>query len=82
MKTLSIREIRHHWPKAEALLETEGELIITRDTKPIAKLVSYHEESAHRKSFDPTEHEEWQEEVNGGMTVQHVDKYLMADRED
>jgi len=39
MKTISIRDLRQRWPEAEALLQTEREIVITRDAKPVAKLV-------------------------------------------
>ena len=39
MKTISIRDLRQKWPEAESRLQVEKEIIITRDAKPVAKLV-------------------------------------------
>ena len=39
MKSISIRDLRQRWPAAEALLQVEKEIVITRDAKPIARLV-------------------------------------------
>lgn len=83
MKTISVRDLRHKWPEAESLLAVEKEIVITRDAKPVAKLVRYVEAEKPRKRFDPVEHRKWQESVFGkGKTVRLVDKYLAADRED
>jgi len=39
MKTMSVRDIRQRWPEAERLLQKEGEIIITRDSRPVARLL-------------------------------------------
>jgi antitoxin (DNA-binding transcriptional repressor) of toxin-antitoxin stability system len=39
MKTISVRDLRQRWPEAEALLQVEEEIVITRDGRPVAKLV-------------------------------------------
>jgi hypothetical protein len=31
MKTITVRDLRQRWPAAERLLQTEHELVITRD---------------------------------------------------
>ena len=36
MKTITIRDLRQRWPEAEAALEVENEILITRDSKPAA----------------------------------------------
>ncbi|HEY5895886.1 MAG TPA: hypothetical protein VIT91_21915 [Chthoniobacterales bacterium] len=81
MTTLSIRDLRHKWPEAEALLNIEGEIVITRDSKPIAKLVRYIGTEKPRRRFDPNVHADWQKRMNEGKVVHLVDKYLMVDRE-
>src|SRR6267378_3843738 len=35
MKTITIRDLRQRWPEAEAALQIEEEIIITRDSKPV-----------------------------------------------
>lgn len=39
MKTLTIREIRQDLPRIDELLATEGEVIVTRRGKPVARLL-------------------------------------------
>ncbi len=83
MKTISIRDLRQKWPEAESRLQVEKEIIITRDAKPVAKLVRYEEPVKPRKRFDPAAHAKWRESVFGkGRVLRLVDKYLTADRED
>jgi antitoxin (DNA-binding transcriptional repressor) of toxin-antitoxin stability system len=43
MKTISVRDLRQRWPQAEAALATERVLIVTRDGKPVAKLIRFEE---------------------------------------
>jgi antitoxin (DNA-binding transcriptional repressor) of toxin-antitoxin stability system len=55
MKTVTIRDLRQRWPETERALQVEGEIVITRDSKPVAKLVRYIEPKK-RKRFDPEAH--------------------------
>lgn len=82
MKTMSIRDLRQKWPEAESRLQVEGEIIITRDARPVARLVRYVEPEKPRKRFDPAAHARWQKKWNGGKTVRWVDEDLAAARED
>ena len=81
MKTITIRELRHRWPDAEALLRDEGEVVITRDANPVAKLVRYPEAKSARARFDAGTHARWQASGNDRAPRRLVDKYLRADRE-
>lgn len=81
VKTISIRDLRQRWPEAEKALLTENEIIVTRDSKPIAKLVRYVAERKVRKRFDPEAHGKWQERTHGNTATRWVDKYLGADRD-
>jgi antitoxin (DNA-binding transcriptional repressor) of toxin-antitoxin stability system len=80
MKTITIRDLRQRWPEAEAMLEREKELVVTRDGKPVAKLVRVAASRVRRKRFDPERHARWQRTVNGPRTVRWVDEFLLADR--
>ncbi len=80
MKTLTIRDLRQWWPRAEAMLAHEAEIIITRDGKAVAKLVRLREPSSRRKRFDPRAHARWQDKVNRGGLVRLVDEFLTPDR--
>ena len=46
MRTITIRDLRQHWPEAEAALQVEDEIIVTRDSQPVAKLVPVHQQPA------------------------------------
>jgi antitoxin (DNA-binding transcriptional repressor) of toxin-antitoxin stability system len=83
MKSITIRDIRLRWPAAEHLLQTEHELVITRDGQPVAKLVRLAVAPPVRSRFDPAQHARWQAAVFGaGNTVRWVDQSIRADRED
>lgn len=82
MKTITIRDLRQRWPEAEAALQVEEEILITRDSKPVAKLVRISEPVRKRKRWDPEEHKKWMKKVWGNKQVRLVDKYLQPDRKD
>ena len=82
MKTLSVRDLRQRWPHAEALLQVEQEIIITRDSKPVAKLVRMTATRESRKRFDPVAHGKWQRKVSRGKVSRWVDRALAEARED
>jgi antitoxin (DNA-binding transcriptional repressor) of toxin-antitoxin stability system len=82
VKTITIRDLRQRWPEAEAALKVEHEIIITRDSVPVAKLVRLVQPETKRKRWNPEEHKQWIKKVWGNRQVRLVDKYLQADRED
>jgi antitoxin (DNA-binding transcriptional repressor) of toxin-antitoxin stability system len=82
MMTMTIRDLRQHWPEAEKALQVEKEILITRDSKPVAKLVRVVEKKPRRKRWDPEKHKQWLKKMWGDEQVSLVDKYLQADRED
>jgi antitoxin (DNA-binding transcriptional repressor) of toxin-antitoxin stability system len=81
MRTITVRDLRQRWPSAEAMLEREKEIIVTRDGKPVAKLVRVPKVEEARKRFDPRGHARWQAKVGGRRTVRWVEEFLVADRE-
>ncbi len=74
MKTMSGRDLRQRWPEAEALLQVEHEIIITRDDKPMAKLVRIAAERTVRRRFDPLTHARWQRRPSGRKNSRWVDR--------
>lgn len=82
MKTISVRDLRQRWPQAEALLQIENEIIITRDAKPVAKLVRIIERPTARKRFDPEAHARWQRRMAGGRVSRWVDGAVREGRQD
>jgi antitoxin (DNA-binding transcriptional repressor) of toxin-antitoxin stability system len=60
MTTMTVRDVRLKWPEAEKLLARGGEIVVTRDSKPVARIVPYEApRSSRRKRFDPGEQERW-----------------------
>ena len=82
MKTITIRDLRQRWPDAEKALATEAEIVITRDGKPVARLLPIVNEEAPRKRFDPEEQKRWRDEFWGKDVVIDSMKGLLEDRED
>ena len=57
---MSVRDIRQKWPEVERALATEGEIIVTRDTKPVAKILPYPTAKIKKRPrFDPIAHGLW-----------------------
>ncbi len=81
MKTITVRDVRQRWPGAEQALETEGEIIITRDGKPVARLLPVEPEPAQRKRFDPEENPRRREEMWGEDSGINTLALLQADRD-
>ncbi len=81
MKAITIRDLRQRWPEAEAALQTEDEILITRDSKPVAKLVRVAAEGPKRSRWNPEEHARWQKKISGG-TRSRSDAALAAARAD
>lgn len=82
MKTITVRDLRQRWPEAEALLQVEKEIVITRDAKPVAKLVRIDERPKPRRRFDPVAHGRWQRKMAGGKISRWVDHALREARGD
>ena len=39
MTSMTVRDVRLHWPKAEKALAEGEEILITRDSRPVARLL-------------------------------------------
>jgi len=60
MTRMSVRELRLQWPEAERKLAAAGEIVITRDSKPVARLLPYGPgRRNNRARFDPATHLRW-----------------------
>jgi antitoxin (DNA-binding transcriptional repressor) of toxin-antitoxin stability system len=81
VKTITIRDLRQRWPEAEAALEVEEEILITRDSKPVAKLVHITAEAGRRPRWSVAEHARWQKKVSRGK-MSRSDAALAASRAD
>ncbi len=80
MKTITIRDLRQRWPEAEAALAVEHEILITRDSKPVARLVRVVEPETKRQRWNPEEHKRWINKVYGRKVFLSSDAALAAAR--
>ena len=80
MKSITIRDLRQRWPEAEAALEAEDEIIITRDSRPVAKLVRVMPPQARRRRWNLEEHRRWIKKVFGNKVLPSIDERLAAAR--
>ena len=54
---MTVRDVRLHWPKAEKALAEGEEILITRDSKPVARLLPLVPGAGQkRQRFDPIAH--------------------------
>lgn len=82
MKRITIRELRLHWPATEAALELEGEILVTRDSRPVAKLVRITPPSTRRPRWTPAVHRRWIQKTFGDQVFPSIDKPLQLAREE
>ena len=82
MKTMTVNDLREHWPEAEQALAAEHEIIITNEGQPVARLTAIEPESKQTgKRFDPEEQKRFREEVFGkGVMVDWVKEFCEVDR--
>jgi antitoxin (DNA-binding transcriptional repressor) of toxin-antitoxin stability system len=60
MVRMSVRDIRLKWPEAERKLADVGEIIVTRDSVPVARLLPLKPRTTPRRArFDPAAHKRW-----------------------
>jgi antitoxin (DNA-binding transcriptional repressor) of toxin-antitoxin stability system len=82
MKTITVRDIRQRWPEAERSLAIEGEITITRDGKPVARLLPVEPVEDNRPRFDPVANRKRREKLWGKGAVIDSLSGLLEDRED
>jgi antitoxin (DNA-binding transcriptional repressor) of toxin-antitoxin stability system len=82
VRTITIRDLRQRWPETEAALQVEDEIIITRDSKPVARLVRFNPPETKRKRWNAEEHMKWMKKVYGNKARPSLDAELAAARAD
>jgi len=84
MTRMTVRDVRLHWPKAEKALAEGEEIVVTRDSKPVARLLPFVEQpKARRKRFDPESHMRWLNKLWKGRSFgPSTDELLAQDRAD
>ena len=60
----------------------EGEIVITRDGKPVAKLVRLVKQRSKRRKWDPEGHLKWLKKTWGNKVFATSDAALTRDRAD
>ncbi len=82
MIQMSIRDIRLKWPEAEKKLAKVGEIVVTRDRVPVARLVPYRATAKPRRvRFDPAAQQRWLRQFwKGQPSSVCTDKLLQQDR--
>jgi antitoxin (DNA-binding transcriptional repressor) of toxin-antitoxin stability system len=81
MKTISIRDLRRKWPEAEATLQVEPEILVTRNGKPVARLVRITPQKPAKARWNPEAHLRWLTQTWGHKKAGLTDKYLTTDRD-
>jgi antitoxin (DNA-binding transcriptional repressor) of toxin-antitoxin stability system len=84
MRTMTVRDIRLKWPEAERDLRAEGEIIVTRDSKPVARLLPFVPNRVSKRTrFDPDAHMRWLRRFWAGKRKPpSTDELLARDRAD
>lgn len=83
MKTITVREIRLHWPRAEQALRREGELVVTRDGEPVARLLPFEPSARSEARFDASTHLKWLKGVwKNEAPLPSTDAWLREDRDE
>jgi len=83
MKTMTVRDVRHHWPEAEKAVELEGGVIVTRDSKPVAQIVAIDSTASEQpRRFDKEAHFAALKKLARGEPVMPwVDDWIKESRE-
>jgi antitoxin (DNA-binding transcriptional repressor) of toxin-antitoxin stability system len=84
MTRMTVRDVRLHWPKAEKALAEGEEIVVTRDSKPVARILPFvARPKAKRKRFDPEAHLRKLRSFWKGQSIgPSVDEWLARDRAD
>ena len=57
MTRMTVRDVRLHWPQAEKAAAQGEEIVVTRDAKPVARLLPFIPATSRvRRHFDPELH--------------------------
>ncbi len=82
MVQMSVRDIRLKWPEAERKLASAGEIVVTRDSVPVARLLPYRAAArARRLRFDPAAQRRWLRQFwKGHPSHLSTDLLLQQDR--
>lgn len=77
-----MRDIRQRWPEAERILGEQGEIVVTRDRKPVARLLPFRPAPPMRKRLDPVKQLARIRKLCKGLTLPSSDAVLAEVRGD
>ena len=81
MKTMTVRDVRQRWPEAEKALEHEPEIVVTRDGKPVARILPFSAREPARAAVDWEALDRWRARFWRGQPAQpSTDLDLERDR--
>jgi antitoxin (DNA-binding transcriptional repressor) of toxin-antitoxin stability system len=80
---MTVRDVRLHWPRAEQALKSGGELVVTRDGTPVARLLPVRKLRKKAPRFDGAAHLRWLESFwKRRRKGPSTDELLAGDREE
>jgi antitoxin (DNA-binding transcriptional repressor) of toxin-antitoxin stability system len=82
MKMIPMRDLRQRRPKAKAARRAKDHIIVTPNSKPVAKLVRVTQPKAKRQRWTPEAHRTWIKKVYGNKVFPSSDEPLAAARAD
>lgn len=83
MRQVSVRQLRLEWPQVEKELSRSGEIIVTRDAQPVARILPYIAPRQQSRRFDSAEHMRWLKRFwNGKKVIPSTDEWIRRDRSD
>jgi antitoxin (DNA-binding transcriptional repressor) of toxin-antitoxin stability system len=81
MTTVTVRDLRQRWPETEKALQTDEEIVVTRDGKPVAKLIRYSEPVARRPRLDGKKHLAELKKITNGRVLPDRTAIIAAARD-
>jgi antitoxin (DNA-binding transcriptional repressor) of toxin-antitoxin stability system len=84
MTHMTVRDVRLHWPMAEKALANGEEIVVTRDAKPVARLLPFVPSTPRvRSPFNPELHfRRLKRFWTNQPTQPSTDEWLARDRSD
>jgi antitoxin (DNA-binding transcriptional repressor) of toxin-antitoxin stability system len=78
---MTVREVRLKWPEAERRLAHGGEIVVTRDGKPVARILPYEARVRSQTArFDSVQHLRWLDRFWKGVPRPSTDDLIDRDR--
>ncbi|HEY2408369.1 MAG TPA: hypothetical protein VGI10_20320 [Polyangiaceae bacterium] len=83
MKIITVRDVRLHWRAAEQELLRAGELVVTRDGTPVARILPFKPRVKARRHFNGRAHLDWLASFwHGKRKGPSTEQWLKTDRDE